>query len=48
MERKFGFVLKFVGSGGIVLVRPMERDGDGGIVGRSERMMRAGFEGSGK
>jgi hypothetical protein len=48
MEIKLGFVVKRVGSGGIVLVWPILREGDGGDVGRKERMCPAGFEGFGK
>jgi hypothetical protein len=41
-------VVNRVGSGGIVLVWPMLREVDGGLVGRKDRVCRVGFDGSWK
>jgi hypothetical protein len=48
IEMKLGFVVKRVGSSGIVLVWPILRVGDGGDFGRKDRTCPVGFDGSGK
>jgi len=48
MVRKGGFSWNVEGVGGIVDVRPMERFGFGGFVGRYVRSLRDGLDGSEK